>query len=95
MEHLEQIVQILFHTSPLPPAATKYAPRGNFELKTSKEVHDRHVFVDGRGWIIGQSIKDAAKKKPTYMIEIGSSAIAAMQTIYEGIWSRATTVAKS
>ena len=58
-------------------------------------MHDRHVFADSRGWIIGQSIKDAARKKPTYMVEISTSAVAAMQAIYEGIWSRATTVVKS
>jgi hypothetical protein len=75
--------------------AKKYATRGKFELRSSKEVHDRHVFVDGRGWMIGQSIKDAAKKKPTYMVEIGASAVAAMQGIYEAIWSRATTLVKS
>jgi hypothetical protein len=75
--------------------AKKFAVRGNFELKSSKEVHDRHIFVDGRGWMIGQSVKDAAKKKPTYMVEIGVTTVAAMQSIYEGIWSRATSVVRS
>jgi len=51
----------------LPAVANKYATRGNFELRSSPDVHDRHVFVDGRGWMIGQSIKDAARRKPTYM----------------------------
>jgi hypothetical protein len=75
--------------------ATKFATRGNFELKTSKDVHDRHVFVDGRGWIIGQSIKDAAKKKPTYMIEISTTIVTTVQDSYEGIWAGATSVLKT
>ncbi len=75
--------------------AKKFAGRGNFELKSSKEVHDRHVFVDGRGWMMGQSTKDAAKKKPTYMVEIGASAVATIQAIYEGIWARALSVVKA
>ncbi len=75
--------------------AKKFAARGNFELRSSKEVHDRHVFVDRRGWMIGQSIKDAAKKKPTYMVEIGASAVPTMQAIYEGIWARAASIVKA
>jgi hypothetical protein len=75
--------------------AKKFATRGKFELKSSKEVHDRHVFVDGRGWMIGQSIKDAAKKKPTYMVEIGSVLVTPIQRTYEEIWTRATSVVKN
>jgi hypothetical protein len=75
--------------------AKKFATRGKFELKSSKEVHDRHIFVDGRGWMIGQSIKDAARKKPTYMVEIGSMLVAPIQRTYEEIWARATSVVKS
>jgi hypothetical protein len=72
--------------------AQKYAARGNFELRTSKEVHDRVVFADDRCWVIGQSIKDAAKKKPTYIVE--HSAVI-MRPIYDDIWNRAAQVVKS
>jgi hypothetical protein len=75
--------------------AKKYAARGNFELRTSADVHDRHVFVDGRGWMIGQSIKDAAKKKPTYMVEMGAGLVPSLQKAYEDIWASAAVVAKS
>jgi hypothetical protein len=30
--------------------ATKYATRRGFELRSSTDVHDRHIFVVGRGW---------------------------------------------
>ncbi len=71
----------------------KFAKRGRFELRTSKDTHDRHVFIDHRGWVIGQSIKDAAVKKPTYVIELGSPS--AHRAVYEGIWSAGTSVVKS
>jgi hypothetical protein len=74
--------------------ANKYATRGNLELRSSAEVHDRHVFVDGRGWMIGQSIKDAARRKPTYMVEIGAALIPTVRQTYEDIWQRATVVVK-
>jgi hypothetical protein len=72
--------------------ATKYASRGKFELRTSKDVHDRVVFIDGRCWLIGQSVKDAARKKPTYMVEYVDAA--QMQAVYEIIWNKATTLVK-
>jgi hypothetical protein len=74
--------------------ASKYARRGQFELRSSKDVHDRHIFVDGRGWTVGQSIKDGAKKKPTYMVEIGAALVPTVQTIYEDLWTRSTVVVK-
>jgi hypothetical protein len=82
-------------TGNLQAVATKYAARGGFELRSSADVHDRHVFVDGRGWLIGQSIKDAAKKKPTYLVEIGAALVPTFQNIYEDLWARATPVVRS
>jgi hypothetical protein len=74
--------------------AQKFANRtGPFELRTSKDAHDRHVFVDNRGWVIGQSIKDAAVKKPTYIIELDNPS--AHRAVYEQIWAAATLVVKS
>jgi hypothetical protein len=74
--------------------AGKFAnSRTNFELRSSKDVHDRVVFADDRCWVIGQSIKDAAKKKPTYIIEHAGAV--AMRGIYEALWSNAAAVVKS
>jgi hypothetical protein len=75
----------------LQTVATKFSKRGKFELRTrSGATHDRHVFVDDRGWVIGQSIKDAALKKPTYMIELND--VTVFRNIYEPIWLTATTI---
>jgi hypothetical protein len=78
--------------NPLKVVAEKFSKRGGFELRSSKDVHDRVVFVDDRCWVIGQSIKDAAKKKPTYIVE--HSGAGTMKGIYESIWAGATTVVK-
>jgi hypothetical protein len=69
--------------------AKKYVSGGNFQFKSSALIHDRVIFVDKRVWLAGQSIKDAAKKKPTYIVEHDE---ALMRGVYENIWSRATTV---
>jgi hypothetical protein len=79
----------------LEAVAKKFAARGQFELRSSDKVHDRHVFVDGRGWMIGHSIKDAGKKKPTYMVEIGAVLVSSVQRIYEDIWTGGTVIVKA
>ena len=80
-------------SDPLRLVAEKYAKGARFELRSSKDVHDRVVFAADRCWVIGQSIKDAARKKPTYIVE--HSGAATMKNIYEGIWTSATVVVKS
>jgi hypothetical protein len=96
MENVRPSATIRVLTNPvsgsLQAVADKFARRGNFELRSSKDVHDRVVFADDRCWVIGQSIKDAAKKKPTYVVE--HSGAATMKGIYEPIWAGATTVVK-
>jgi uncharacterized protein YacL (UPF0231 family) len=52
----------------LEAVAKKYAGSHTIELRSGLDVHDRHIFIDHRCWTVGQSIKDAAKKKPTYMV---------------------------
>lgn len=69
--------------------AQKYATGGNFAFRTTNAIHDRVLFVDNRVWVIGQSIKDAAKKKPTYIIEHDEPL---MRNTYEDIWSKAPAI---
>lgn len=46
----------------LQTVAGKYGKaRSNFELRVSNSTHDRVVFVDDRCWVIGPSVKDAAR----------------------------------
>ena len=65
---------------------------GKFELRTASTLHDRIVFVDQRCWALGQSIKDAAVRKPTYIVEVNASTQAG---IYEPMWNSATSIVKS
>ena len=69
--------------------AQKYASGGNLQFRVSTSVHDRVIFVDKRVWLSGQSIKDAAKKKPTYIVEHDEPP---MREIYERIWQSALVV---
>jgi len=69
--------------------AQKYAAGGNFALRSSNSIHDRVLFADNRVWVSGQSLKDAAKKKPTYIVELDESL---MRPIYEGIWQAAAVM---
>lgn len=69
--------------------ANKYATGGNLSLRTTGSIHDRLILIDDRVWFTGQSIKDAAKKKPTYIVEQDGVFV---RPIYENIWNTATVV---
>ena len=68
----------------------KYASGGNFQFRSSNAMHDRVIFVDQRAWVCGQSLKDAAKKKPTYIVEIEDADL--MRPAYENIWNSASVI---
>ena len=72
--------------------ARMYAKSRSLELRSSADVHDRRLFIDRRGWVIGQSIKDAARKKPTYLIELDEPLLTAARDIYNRIWAAAAVV---
>ena len=72
--------------------AKMYAKGRPLELRSSADVHDRAVFLDQRGWVTGQSIKDAARKKPTYLIELEEPLLSAARDSHNRIWATATVV---
>lgn len=54
----------------------------NIELRRSKELHDRLIFVDQDvAWIMGGSIKDAGKKA-TYLIPVATPIAVVKREIY-------------
>ena len=72
--------------------ARMYAKSRPLEMRSSPHVHDRAIFLDKRGWVIGQSIKDAARKKSTYMIELNEPMLTASRDVHDRIWSAADPV---
>jgi hypothetical protein len=76
-------------TPSLQAVARKFAlrPQVKFEGRYTDQVHDRVIFVDNSEcWVLGQSIKDAANKKPTYMIPLAQEAVSDMAKLYENAW---------
>ncbi|MCB1667999.1 MAG: hypothetical protein R3E73_04695 [Porticoccaceae bacterium] len=79
------------YTDDLKSYAEKHAAQfgTSIELRKSKEIHDRLVIIDqSECWIIGNSIKDAAKKS-TYLIPLSPTIAASKIEIYSQIQARA------
>ncbi len=78
------------------PVASMFAvkPGRALEVRQSSSVHDRMIFVDGACYVLGQSVKDAAVKKPTYIVKI-EGAGAASKALYDGIWQKSAPVHKT
>ena len=66
--------------------------RPHFEMRTHPDLHDRVVFADKRCWVIGQSIKDAASIKPTYIVEHSHDL---MKPVYDRLWGDAGSEIRS
>lgn len=61
--------------------------------RRSAFIHDRIVFVDREVcWVIGQSIKDAAKAKPTYLAPLAPDVALTKLQHYEAIWLDADAI---
>lgn len=100
LEKVGKGAQIRFLTSDRNPrhnalkaVAKKFSasPGVIFEGRFSSDVHDRVIFIDNTDcWVLGQSVKDAAVSKPTYLVPIES--VTDMKRLYEEIWNRATPI---
>jgi hypothetical protein len=70
-------------------AAKKYIAQYGvaLEVRTTANIHDRVIFVDGNVcWVVGQSVKDAAKSKPTYIAPLSPDVCTLKLADYELIW---------
>lgn len=72
--------------------ARMFSSKQPVQLRSSSEIHDRHIFIDQRGWVIGQSIKDAATRKPTYLVELNDPTLKATRDIHNQIWNRSRAI---
>ncbi len=62
----------------------KMKPGVIFEVRASEDCHDRPFFIDDECWVLGQSVKDAAKK-PKYLVKIESTQL--FRTVFEDLWA--------
>jgi hypothetical protein len=56
-----------------------------FEVRASSECHDRAIFIDKEGFVLGSSIKDTAKNKPAYLIRLNNPS--RLEKGYQKIWN--------
>ena len=75
-------------------AADKYVQQHGevLEIRTSNMMHDRVIFIDHVCWVVGQSLKDAAKAKPTYLTTLPPDVFSDKLRFYEDIWLEATPI---
>jgi hypothetical protein len=76
-------------------AAEKYKAQFGevLEVKKTRAVHDRVIFIDGYVcWVLGQSLSHAAQAKPTYLNPLSPDVIPAKLEEYERIWSGANEI---
>lgn len=63
------------------------------EVRQSTTIHDRVVFVDDHVcWVVGQSIKDAAKGKPTYLVPLPPDVTLTKLQDYLAIWDSSRAI---
>lgn len=71
------------------PALGKYRAQysQDIQVRKTKDIHDRVVMLDGDScWVLGQSINNAAKSKPTYIAPVSTDTAGEKIRIYQGIW---------
>jgi len=63
------------------------------EVRQTNDIHDRLVFVNKQTcYLSGASIKDAAKKAPTYLAPLSADLVQDKLAVYEAIWASATAI---
>lgn len=63
------------------------------EIRISRSLHDRLVFLDNSTcWLLGQSIKDAATTKPTYIAPLSQEFVTDKLAAYSQIWQAGQTL---
>lgn len=91
------MVRLLAHkgAAALKPAVAAFIAqrRMTVEVRCSESIHDRIVFLDDHScWVLGSSIKDAAKSKPTYLAPLDGNTAQLKKDVYEQIWTAAKPI---
>jgi hypothetical protein len=80
------------HGGALKPAVQKFIAQHSvpIEVRLSADFHDRVLFIDELScWVVGQSLKDAAKSQPTYLAPLSTDVAQLKLQHYEDVWKNA------
>lgn len=62
-----------------------------FSAKTHSSLHDRFLIIDNVGYIIGPSLKDAARKSPATVVRLSPADTKKLRLLFNGLWSQGRT----
>lgn len=57
-----------------------------FTAKHNEKLHDRFLVIDDTAYIIGPSLKDAARKSPALVVGLGSSDSSKLKKFFDVLW---------
>jgi hypothetical protein len=83
------IIKVLFaaDASDFVPAAMKWRSEfSKLEVLRYKHLHDRFFVIDGKGFILGPSIKDAAMNHPALLVELAGEESVLLMNFFRGLW---------
>lgn len=68
-------------------AAAKWRSEfSKLEILRYKHLHDRFSIIDGKGFILGPSIKDAAMNHPALLVELAGEESNLLLNFFKGLW---------
>lgn len=67
--------------------AKRFTKEFSFCIKKSNSFHDRFLIVDGKGYILGPSLKDAADKKPATLVILGKDDSKKLEDLFLNFWN--------
>lgn len=83
------------HAGPVSAAAQRFGQQhgAGVEVRQTNDAHDRVIFLDDAAcFVLGQSLKDAGKAKPTYIAALPPDVAIQKLRIYNEVWNAATVV---
>jgi hypothetical protein len=63
-----------------------------FAVRRYKALHDRFVIVDGKGYILGPSIKDAATNSPALVVRLDGQESRLLTNFFGELWAKGKAV---
>ena len=91
VEHIPHNVKVRILTknpsSAVIQIGAKLMKKRPLEIVSSLSIHDRYILVDDTCWILGSSLKDAARSKLTTLIQI-RSACSKVYEMHETLWQQ-------